>query len=198
MSESELWPAVTDSDTESDSSISGTATYIKYCFFTGHIICAYVCSIYHSSLLRYCLLCAPFQPLVVSKLSRWTFARHPVDRAQHASLASGAAKCDIATAIYRISWSFAGNELGNAPTAWKQLRWRRRLDLICTSGQRRTNTLVARTYARWPLRASAVLDQLARRVKKASGQCRGLTVPALSRDASSDRTQKEAGHFLYP
>ena len=96
--------------------------------------------------------------------------------AQHASLASGAAQCDIVIAIYRISLSFAGNELGNYPTARKQLRWRRRLDLICTSGQRRTNTLVARTYARWPFRASGVLDPLARRVKKsrrASGQCRG-------------------------
>ena len=92
--------------------------------------------------------------------------------AQHASLASGAAQCDIAIAINRISLSFAGNELGNAPTAWKQLRWRRRLDLICTSGQRRTNTLVARTYARWPLRASGVLDPLARTgppSKKAAG-----------------------------
>ena len=83
---------------------------------------------------------------------------------------SGAAQCDIVIAIYRISLSFAGNELGNDPTARKQLRWRRRLDLICTSGQRRTNTLVARTYARWPLRASGVLDELARRVKKPPGQ----------------------------
>ena len=81
--------------------------------------------------------------------------------AQHASLASGAAQCDIVIAIYRISLSFAGNELGNDPTARKQLRWRRRLDLICPSGQRRTNTLVARTYARWPLRARGVLDPLA-------------------------------------
>ena len=102
--------------------------------------------------------------------------------AQHASLASGAAQwrrsvahlsgaaqCDIVIAIYRISLSFAGNELGNDPTARKQLRWRRCLDLICTSGQRRTNTLVARTYARWPFRASGVLDPLARRVKKAAG-----------------------------
>ena len=68
---------MTDSDPESDSSISGTATYIKqycikYCFFIGHVIYAYVCSIiYHSSLLRYCLLCALFQPLVVSKLTHW-------------------------------------------------------------------------------------------------------------------------------
>ena len=82
---------------------------------------------------------------------------------------SGVAQCDIVIAIYRISLSFAGNELGNDPTARKQLRWRRRLDLICTSGQRRTNTLVARTYARWPLRASGVLGPLARRVKKAAG-----------------------------
>ena len=82
---------------------------------------------------------------------------------------SGAAQCDIVIAIYRISLSFAGNELGNDPTARKQLRWRRRLNLICTSGQRRTNTLVARTYARWPLRASGVLDELARRVKKNAG-----------------------------
>ena len=75
---------------------------------------------------------------------------------------SGDAQCDIVIAIYRISLSFAGNELGNDPTARKQLRWRRRLDLICTSGQRRTNTLVARTYARWPFRAGGVLDPLAR------------------------------------
>ena len=31
----------------------------------GHIICAYVCSIYQSSLLVYCLLCALFQPLIL-------------------------------------------------------------------------------------------------------------------------------------
>ena len=30
---------------------------------------------------------------------------------------SGAAQCDIAIAIYRISLSFAGSELGNDPTA---------------------------------------------------------------------------------
>ena len=89
--------------------------------------------------------------------------------AQHTSLASGAAQCDIVIAIYRISLSFAGNELGNDPTARKQLRWRRRLDLICSSGQHRTNSLVARTYARWPLWASGVLDPLARRVKKSAG-----------------------------
>ena len=101
--------------------------------------------------------------------------------AQHASLASGAAQCDIVIAIYRISLSFAGNELGNDPTARKQLRWRRRLDLICTSGQRRTNTLVARTYAHWPLRASGVLDPLARTgppsKKKPPGQ-RSMSRPA--------------------
>ena len=100
--------------------------------------------------------------------------------AQHASLASGAAQCDIVIAIYRISLSFARNELENDPTARKQLRWRRRLDLICTSGQRRTNTFVARTYARWPLRASGMLDPLARRVKKAAG-------PAVNVEAWLDR-----------
>ena len=82
-----------------------------------------------------------------------------------------------AIAIYRISLPFAGNELGNAPTAWKQLRWRRRLDLICTSGRRRTNTLVARTYARWPLRASGVLDPLARWVKKKPPGQRSMSRP---------------------
>ena len=129
-----------------------------------------------------------FQPLVVSMLSRWTFARkqcHPPClgtlsmRCSPVAPLSGAAQCDIVIAIYRIRLSFAGNELGNAPTDWKQLRWRRRLDLICTSGQRRTNTLVARTYARRPLRASGVLDPLARRVKKASG-------PAVNVEACSD------------
>ena len=97
---------------------------------------------------------------------------------------SGAAQCDIVIAIYRIRLSFAGNELGNAPTVWKQLRWRRCLDLICTSGQRRTNTLVARTYARWPLRASGVLDPLARRVKKAVG-------PAVSVEAWVRMTKRK-------
>ena len=92
---------------------------------------------------------------------------------------SGAAQCDIVIAIYRISLSFAGNELGNDPTARKQLRWRRCLDLICTSGQRRTNTLVARTYARWPLRASGVLDPLARRVKKVAAGQRSMSRPVL-------------------
>ena len=38
---------------------------------------------------------------------------------------SGAAQCHIVIAIYRIRLTFAGNELGNAPTVWKQLRWRR-------------------------------------------------------------------------
>ena len=103
---------------------------------------------------------------------------------------SGAAQCDIAIAIYRISLSFAGSELGNDPTAWKQLRWRRRLDLICTSGQRRTNTLVARTYARWPLRASGVLGPLARtgpqskKSRRASGPA--VNVEAWTRCARYD------------
>ena len=110
--------------------------------------------------------------------------------AQHASLASGAAQCDIVIAIYRISLSFAGNELGNDPTARKQLRWRRRLDLICTSGQRRTNTLVARTYARWPFRASGVLDPLARRVKKAAG-------PADQRSMSRSYLTISVPHFCH-
>ena len=95
---------------------------------------------------------------------------------------SGAAQCDIAIAIYRISLSFAGSELGNDPTAWKQLRWRRRLDLICTSGQRRTNTLVARTYARWPLRASGVLGPLARTGPQ-SKKSRRASGPAVNVEA---------------
>ena len=78
---------MTDTDCDTASSIPGTATYINYCFFTGHIILcrAYDCRIYHSSLLRYCLLCALFQPLVVSKLSRCqTFVRHsPYSRILH-------------------------------------------------------------------------------------------------------------------
>ena len=81
---------------------------------------------------------------------------------------SGAAQCDIAIAIYRISLSFAGNELGNAETSGVDRITDNKTnggdfsDLICASGQRRTNTLVVRTYARWPLRASGVLDPLAR------------------------------------
>ena len=102
--------------------------------------------------------------------------------ARHASLASGAAQCDIVIDIYRISLSFAGNELGNDPTARKQLRWRRRLDLICTSGQRRTNTLVARTYARWPLRASGVLDPLAQ-TGPPSKKSRRASGPAVNVEA---------------
>ena len=89
-------------------------------------------------------------------------------------------------AIYRISLSLAGNELGNVrsrPNHQKQNKWRRHLrsDLsFGSSGQRRTNTRVARTYARWPLRASGLLDPLARtgppseKRRRASGQCRGL------------------------
>ena len=95
---------------------------------------------------------------------------------------SGAAQCDIVIAIYRISLSFAGNELGNDPTARKQLRWRRRLDLICTSGQRRTNTLVARTYARWPLRASGGLGPLAR-TGPPSKKSRRASGPAVNVEA---------------
>ena len=114
--------------------------------------------------------------------------------AQHASLASGAAQCDIVIAIYRISLSFARNELGNDPTARKQRRWRRRLDLICTSGQRRTNTLVARTHARWPLRASGVLDPLARtglpskKSRRASGPAgqRSMSRPGIIQNGSRD------------
>ena len=102
--------------------------------------------------------------------------------AQHASLVSGAAQCDIVIAIYRISLSFAGNELGNDPTARKQLRWRRRLDLICTSGQHRTNTLVARTYARWPLWASGVLDPLVR-TGPPSKKSRRASGPAVNVEA---------------
>ena len=108
--------------------------------------------------------------------------------AQHASLACGAAQWHrsvaplSAIAIYRISLSFAGNELGNAPTALKHLRWRRRLYLICTSGQRRTNTLVARTYARWPLRASGVLDPLARTGPQ-SKKSRRASGPAVNVEA---------------
>ena len=40
------------------------------------MICAYVCCIYNvSSLNVYCLLGTLFQPLIVSKLNRWTFHR---------------------------------------------------------------------------------------------------------------------------
>ena len=63
--------------------------------------------------------------------------------------------------VIRRKWT------GKRPTAWKQLRWRRRLDLIYTSGQRRTNTLVARTYARFTGPPS-------KKSRRASGQCRGL------------------------
>ena len=98
------------------------------------------------------------------------------------------AQCDIVIAIYRISLSFAGNELGNDPTARKQLRWRRRLDLICTSGQRRTNTLVARTYARWPLRASGVLGPLARTAPP-SKKSRRASGPAVNVEACVQRLQ---------
>ena len=115
-------------------------------------------------------------------------ARHAVDwsllsiRRSLVAPLSGAAQCDIVIAIYRISLSFAGNELGNDPTARKQLRWRRRLDLICTSGQRRTNTLVARTYARWPLRASGVLGPLAR-TGPPSKKSRRASGPAVNVEA---------------
>ena len=91
---------MTDTDFDTASSIPGTATYINYCFFTGHIICAYVCRIYHSSLLRYCLVCALFQPLVVSKfkaaeLSSAMLLLGPLSmRAARAPL-NGAAQCDI-------------------------------------------------------------------------------------------------------
>ena len=95
---------------------------------------------------------------------------------------SGAAQCDIVIAIYRISLSFAGSKLGNDPTARKQLRWQLRLDLICTSGQRRTNSLVARTYARWPLRASGVLDPLAR-TGPPSKKSRRASGPAVNVEA---------------
>ena len=100
---------------------------------------------------------------------------------------SGAAQCDIAIAIYRISLSFAGNELGNAETSGVDRITENKTnggdfsDLICASGQRRTNTLVVRTYARWPLRASGVLDPLARRVKKAAGPAVDVEACIVSR-----------------
>ena len=109
---------------------------------------------------------------------------------------SGAAQCDIVIAIYRISLSFAGNELGNDPTVRKQLRWRRRLDLICTSGQRRTNTLVARTYARWPLRASGVLDPLAR-TGPPSKKSRRASGPAVNVEACYNVARARFLHLKY-
>ena len=101
---------------------------------------------------------------------------------------SGAAQCDIAIAIYRISLSFAGNELGNAETSGVDRITENKTnggdfsDLICASGQRRTNTLVVRTYARWPLRASGVLDPLAR-TGPASEKSRRASGPAVNVEA---------------
>ena len=120
---------MTDSESDSvcdavtESSIPGTATHIMYCFFTGHIICAYICSIYHSSLLRYCLLCVAISTLSCEQVTPLIF-RPPCC----CLVITRSAQCDIAVAIYRIilslsaiviyriSLSLAGNELGNAET----------------------------------------------------------------------------------
>ena len=75
-------------------------------------------------------------------------------------------------AIYRISLSLAGNELAivrNRPKQPNQNKWRRRLRSDLRFGPVQNEHLVVRTYDRWPLRASGVLDplvRLARRVKK--------------------------------
>ncbi len=66
------WRWLTQSLWLTDSSTQGTAAYIQYCFITSHTIWVYVCSINHSSLLMYWLLCALFQPLIMSKLIRGT------------------------------------------------------------------------------------------------------------------------------
>ena len=71
--ESELWLTVTVSDTDSATdrvwlSLSSTVTARfreRQQPWKGHIICAYVCSIYQSSLLMYCLLLALFQALLL-------------------------------------------------------------------------------------------------------------------------------------
>ena len=124
----------------------------------------------------------------MSKLSRLTIVHHAVAwYAWRAPLViSGAAQYDIAIAIYRISLSLGGNELGNAETSGVDRITKNKTsggdvsDLICSSGQRRTNTLVVRTYADWPLRVSGVIYPLARtglqseKSRRASGQCRGL------------------------
>ena len=74
-------------------------------------------------------------------------------------------QCDIMIAIYRISLSLAGNELGivrNRPKQPNQNKWRRHLGSDLNFGPVQNEHLVVRTYDRWPLRASGFLGPLAR------------------------------------
>ena len=74
-------------------------------------------------------------------------------------------QCDIMIAIYRMSLSLVGNELGivrNRPKQPNQKKWRRHLGSDLNFGPVQNEHLVVRTYDRWPLRASGFIGLLAR------------------------------------
>ena len=76
-------------------------------------------------------------------------------RSRSVALLSAQYQCDIMIAIYRISLSLAGNELGivrNRPKQPNQNKWRRILGSHLRFGPVQNEHLVVRTYDRWPLR----------------------------------------------
>ena len=97
-------------------------------------------------------------------------------------------------AIYRISLSLGGNELGivrNRPKQPNQNKWRRYLGSDLNLGPVQNEHLVVRTYDRWPLRASGFLGPLARlapRVKntrRASGPVVNVEAWAIRKPTSN-------------
>ena len=90
---------------------------------------------------------------------------------------SGAGQCDIVIAIYRISLSFAGNELGNRSNRQKttQMAATSRSDLHFGPAQNEhpcgPNVRSLAPSGQWSARSTGPPSKKSRR---ASGQCRGL------------------------
>ena len=88
-----------------------------------------------------------------------------ITRSRSVAPLSAQYQCDIMIAIYRISLSLTGNELGivrNRPKQPNQTKWRRHLGSDLNFGPVQNEHLVVRTYDHWPLRASGFLGPLAR------------------------------------
>ena len=166
-------------------------------FFTGHIICAYVCRIYHSSLLRYCLLCARFQPFIVSKLNA-ELSPAAMSPAAMLLLRSACAAAQWRRSVAPLSailWSPSTGLVCHSP----EMNWESSgivpnshiktngsdiSDLIYASDQCRTNTMWSELMIAGPLGPQSGflyplarlarltrLARLARRVKKHADAC---------------------------
>ena len=142
------------------------------------MICSYVCRIYHSSLLRYCLLCARFQAFILSKLTAgWTIARsHYASCLVRSSCAAAQWRCSVRS-INAILWSPSTGLVCHSPemnwgssgivrNSHKFNKWRRHLGSDLNFGPVQNEHLVVRTYDRWPLRASGFLGPLARLARR--------------------------------